>query len=71
MTIVVKKVIKLYKAVKCKKKLHCKIFTFLILHNQKSIGIYSYYTIIQKEKTTFYCYLIYKFNFTALKSKDK
>lgn len=71
MTIAVKGVVKLYRAVKRKKELHRKIFAFLILHDHRSVVIYSHYAIIEEEKTTFYRHPVYDFSFTILKGKDK
>lgn len=70
-TIVVKGIIKLYKAVKHKKELYCKVFAFLILYDYKSVGIYGHSAIIKKEKTIFYYYSIHDFSFTAKESKHK
>lgn len=71
MTIAVKDVVKLYRAMKRKKKLHHKIFAFLILHNYRLVGIYGHYAIIEEKKTTFYRHAVYDFSFTALESKNK
>lgn len=71
MTIAVKGVVKLYKAVKRKKKLHRKILAFSILHNHRSVVIYGYYAIIEEEKTIFYRHPVYDFSFIALEGKDK
>ena len=71
MAIAVKGVVKLYRAVKRKKELQRKILAFSISLNHRSVGIYGYYAIIEEEKTTFYCYPVHDFSFTALESKDK
>lgn len=71
MTIAVKGVVELYRAVKRKKELYHKILAFSILHNDRSVVIYGHYTIIKEEKTTFYRHPVHDFNFTTLKGKDK
>ena len=69
--VAVKGVVKLFRLVKRKKELYCKILAFLILYNNKIVRIYSYYLVINKKDTTFYYYLICTFNFTKLDSKEK
>lgn len=71
MTVVVKDVVELYRAVKREKELHRKIFAFLISHDHKSVGIYDYYAIIKEEKTTFYRHPVYDFSFIAQEGKHK
>ena len=71
MTVAVRGVVKLYKAVKHEKELHREILAFSILHDHRSVRIYGHYAIIKEEKTTFYCYSIHEFSFTALDGKDK
>ncbi len=71
MTIAVKGVVKLYKAVKHEKKLYWKIIDFSISYDHSSVRIYGHYTVINRDKTTFYCHSIHKFDFTALDDKDK
>ena len=70
-TITVRGVVELYKAVKRKKELYREILAYLISHNYRSVRIYGYYAIIEEDNTTFYRHLIYTFDFTALDGKDK
>lgn len=70
-TIVIRGVVELYRAVKCEKKLHWEILIFFILHNHKTVRIYSHYALINESTTTFYCHSIHTFDFTVLNDKDK
>jgi hypothetical protein len=56
---------------KREKELHREILAFLISHDYEIVRIYSYYPIINRNKTTFYRYLIRKFDFTELKGREK
>ncbi len=71
MTVVVRSVVKLYKAVKREKELHQKILVFSVLHDHKSMRIYDYYAIIEKDNTIFYRHSIKKFSFTSEEEKNK
>jgi len=57
--------------VKREKELHREILAFLISHDYRSVRFYGHYAIIEEDKTTFYRYPIYIFDFTALDGKDK
>jgi hypothetical protein len=67
----VRGIVKLFRLMKHKKELHQEILAFLVSYNHQTVRIYSYYPMINKNKTTFYHYLIYKFSFIALNSKEK
>jgi len=71
MTLAVRSVVKLSKAVKHKKELHQEILVFSILHDHSTVRIYSHYAIIKEDKTTFYRHPIDKFDFTARDGKEK
>lgn len=71
MTIAVKGVVELYRAVKREKELHREILAFSISHDHRSVVIYGHYAIIEEEKTTFYRHPVHDFSFTALEGKDK
>jgi len=71
MTIAVRAVVELYKAVKREKELHREILAFSISHDHSSVRIYGHYAIIEDDKTTFWRHPIHKFDFTALDGKDK
>lgn len=54
MTVAVKGVVELYRAVEREKELHREILTFSVSHNNISVRIYGHYPIIEEDKTTFY-----------------
>lgn len=71
MTVAVRGVVELYRAVKREKELHREILAFSISHDHSSVRIYGHYAVIDGDKTTFYRHPIHKFDFTALDGKDK
>ena len=71
MTIAVRGVIELYKAVKREKELHREILAFSISHDHRAVRIYGHYPIIDGDKTTFYRHPIRTFDFTELDGIDK
>ena len=70
-TLAVRGIIKLFRLIKREKELYWEILTFLILYNYRTIRIYSYYSVINGPKTTFYYHLIREFSFIELDSKEK
>ncbi len=64
MTVAVRAVVELYKAVKREKELHQEILAFSISHDHTSVRIYGHYPLIEGDKTTFYRHPIRKFDFT-------
>lgn len=71
MTIAVRAVVELYRAVKREKELDQEILAFSISHDHSSVRIYGHYAVIDGKKTIFYRHPIHKFDFTALDGKDK
>lgn len=71
MTVAVRGVVELYRAVKREKELHREILAFSISHDNSSVRIYGHYVVIDGSKTTFYRHPIHKFDFTALDGKEK
>ena len=71
MTVAVRTLVELFRLMKHEKELNQKILAFSISHNHKSMRIYSHYSVIEKDKTTFYCYSIHTFDFTALNKKER
>ncbi|RMZ91970.1 hypothetical protein DV736_g777, partial [Chaetothyriales sp. CBS 134916] len=71
MTLAVRAVVELFRLVKREKELDREILAFSISHDHESVRIYGHYPVIKEKKTTFYRYLIRKFNFTELEGKDK
>lgn len=68
-TITVKGIVELYRALKYEKELYREILAFSVSYNYTSVRIYGYYPVIEGDKTTFYYYPIYKFDFTDSKEK--
>lgn len=68
MTVAVRALVELFKSVKREKELNQEI---LVLHNHRSVRIYSHYPVIKEDKTTFYHHSIHDFSFTALDDKEK
>ena len=71
MTIAVRGVVELYKAVKREKELHREILAYSISHDHRTVRIYSHYAVFEKSKTTFYRHPIKTFDFTSEEGKDK
>jgi hypothetical protein len=71
MTLAVREVVELFRLIKRKKELYREILAFLVSHDHRTVRIYSYYLVINKKRTTFYCYLIREFSFTELDGKKK
>ncbi|KAL8698607.1 MAG: hypothetical protein Q9201_006476 [Fulgogasparrea decipioides] len=70
-TVAVRGVVELYKAVKREKELHREILAFSISHDHRAVRMYGHYPIIEGDKTTFYRYPIHMFDFTALDGKER
>lgn len=71
MTVAVKGIVELFKAVKREKELHQEILAFSISHDHRSVRIYGHYAVIEEDETTFYRHPIHEFSFTALDGKEK
>ncbi len=71
MTVAVRSVVELYKAVKREKELHQEILAFSVSHDHRSVRIYGHYAIIEEDNTTFYRHPIKEFSFTSEEGKDK
>ena len=72
MTITVRSVVELYKAVRREKELHRQILAFSISHDHRLVRIYGHYAIIGDEKEkTFYHYPIAEFDFTSKQGEHK
>lgn len=71
MTIAVRSIVELYRAVKREKELDREILAFSISHDHRSVRIYGHYPVIDGDKVTFYRHSIHEFSFTALEGKDK
>ena len=71
MTIAVRSVVELYRAVKREKELSQEILAFSISHDHRTIRIYGHYAVIDNNKTTFYRHPIKTIDFTSEEGKDK
>jgi len=71
MTVAVRGVVELYRAVKRENELHREILAFSISHDHSSVRIYGHYALIDESETTFYRHPIKEFYFTSEEGKDK
>ncbi len=71
MTVAVRGVVELCRAVKREKELHREILAFSISHDHRAVRIYGHYPVIDGSKTFFYRHPIHELSFTALEGKDK
>jgi hypothetical protein len=71
MTLAIRGVMELFRLMKREKELHREILAFSISHDHEIVRIYGYYPMINGNKTTFYRYLIRKFDFIELDNKEK
>ena len=70
MTLAVRSIVELYKAVKREKELNREILAFSISHDHRSVRIYGHYPVIE-DKTTFYRHPIRTFDFTDQDGREK
>ncbi|KPI35710.1 uncharacterized protein AB675_1228 [Cyphellophora attinorum] len=71
MTIAVRSVIELYRAVGRDKELDRQVLAFSISHDHQSVRIYAHYAVVEATGTTFYRHLVHLFSFTVLGGKDR
>ena len=71
MTIAVRGVVELYRAVKREKELNQKILPFSISHDNSAVMIYGHYPVIDGSKITYYRHTIKRFSFSSEEGKDK
>lgn len=71
MTIAVRAIVELYRAVKREKELDREILAFSISHDHRTVRIYGHYAAIDGNKSTFYCHPIKTVDFTSEEGKDK
>lgn len=71
MTIAVRGVVELYKAVKREKELNREILAFSISHDHRSVRIYGHYAVIDDKQTTFYRHPIKMLDITSEEGKEK
>ncbi len=71
MTLAVRGVVELYKAIQRENELHRQILAFSLSHDHKSVRIYGHYATIVGDKTEFYRHPIHEFSFSALEGEQK
>lgn len=71
MTIAVRAVVELYRAVKREKELNMEILAFSISHDHRSVRIYGHYPVINGKKTTYHRHSIREFSFVEMDGKEK
>lgn len=71
MTIAVRAVVELYRAVKRERELDREILAFSISHDHRMVRIYGHYAAIDGNKSSFYCHPIKTVDFTSEEGKDK
>lgn len=71
MTVAVRGMVELFRAVKREKELHREILAFSISHDHRSVRIYGHYAIIEGDKITFYRHPIRDFSFTEQDGREK
>lgn len=64
-------VVELYKAMSRQKKLHRKILSFSVSHDNEAVRIYAYYALINEKDTSFYRHFIKKFDFISENDKER
>ncbi|KAL8658844.1 MAG: hypothetical protein Q9202_007409 [Teloschistes flavicans] len=71
MTIAVRSVVELYKAVKREKELNQEILAFSISHDHRSVRIYGHYAVVDDNQTKFYRHPIKTLDITSEEGKEK
>ncbi|KAJ0423287.1 hypothetical protein BJY00DRAFT_310417 [Aspergillus carlsbadensis] len=71
MTLAVRAVAELFRAMKCEGEIHRQILAFSISHDHRSVRIYGHYPVMDGKKTEYYRHPIHEFSFTALDGKEK
>lgn len=71
MTLAVRAVAELFRAVKREGEVHRQILAFSISHDHRSVRIYGHYPVMDGKNTKYYRHPIHEFSFTALDGKEK
>lgn len=71
MTIAVRSVVELYRAVKRERELDREILAFSISHDHRSVRIYGHYAVIDNNQTNFYRHPIKTLDITSEEGKEK
>ncbi|KAL8310390.1 hypothetical protein RB597_010305 [Gaeumannomyces tritici] len=71
MTLAVRAIVELFRAVKREGEVHRQILAFSFSHDDSSVRIYGHYPVIDGKDTKYYRHPIRKFDFTEFDGKDK
>ena len=71
MTLAVRAIAELFRAVKRESEFHRQILAFSISHDHRSVRIYGHYPVIDGKETKYYRHPIYEFSVAALDGKEK
>lgn len=71
MTLAVRAIVELFRAVERVDEVNRQILAFSILHDPSSVRIYGHYPVMTGEGTQYYRHPIHKLDFTALDERDK
>ena len=71
MTLAVRAVAELFRAVKREGEIHRQILAFSVSHDHRSVRIYGHYPVIDGKDTKYYRHQIRTFDFTELDGKEK
>ncbi|KAL2172954.1 uncharacterized protein P884DRAFT_213584 [Thermothelomyces heterothallicus CBS 202.75] len=71
MTLAVRGIVELFRAVKRENEVNRKILAFSVSHDHRSVRIYGHYPVINGQDTKYYRHPIRTFDFTELDGKDK
>jgi hypothetical protein len=71
MTLAVRGIVELFRAVKREDEVNRKILAFSVSHDHTSVCIYGHYPVITGKDVKYYRHLIHGFSFTALDGKEK
>ncbi|KAK4119374.1 hypothetical protein N657DRAFT_604532 [Parathielavia appendiculata] len=71
MTLAVRGIVELFRAVKREHEVNRKILAFSVSHDHRSVRIYGHYPVISGKDVKYYRHPIHDFSFTALDGRDK
>ncbi|KAB5581155.1 hypothetical protein GE09DRAFT_1085286 [Coniochaeta sp. 2T2.1] len=71
MTLAVRAIVELFRAVKREDEVNRQILAFSISHDHRSVRIYGHYPVLEGKDTKYYRHPIHDFSFTALDGRDK
>jgi len=71
MTLAVRGIVELFRAVRREKELHRDILAFSVSHDHATVRMYGHYALIEGDRTTFYRHTIRKYDFTEEEGKER